>query len=186
MAHIFSPHRRAAPYNPATLPSNVALSPGTRLGAYEILSLIGQGGMGEVYRARDSRLNRDVAIKVLPADVTADHDRLTRFEREAQVLASLNHTNIAQIHGIDDSSGTPALVMELVEGPTLADRIAQGPIPLDEAWAREGFRSRGLHQRRRDDVADAVDPRHSGGNHPRHSGVHVARAGTWQGCRQTC
>ena len=108
---------------------------GTRLGGYEILSLIGQGGMGEVYRARDSRLNRDVAIKVLPADVTADHDRLTRFEREAQVLASLNHTNIAQIHGIDDSSGTPALVMELVEGPTLADRIAQGPIPLDEALA---------------------------------------------------
>src|SRR6516225_3502244 len=106
---------------------------GTRLGGYEILSLIGQGGMGEVYRARDSRLNRDVAIKVLPADVTADHDRLTRFEREAQVLASLNHTNIAQIHGIDDSSGTPALVMELVEGPTLADRIAKGPIPLDEA-----------------------------------------------------
>jgi len=111
----------------------VALAPGTRLGAYEILSLIGSGGMGEVYRARDSRLNRDVAIKVLPADVAADHDRLVRFEREAQVLASLNHPNIAQIHGVDDSSGTPALVMELVEGPTLADRIAKGPIPLDEA-----------------------------------------------------
>jgi len=89
--------------------------------------------MGEVYRARDSRLNRDVAIKVLPTDVAADHDRLARFEREAQVLASLNHPNIAQIHGVDDSSGTPALVMELVEGPTLADRIAKGPIPLDEA-----------------------------------------------------
>jgi serine/threonine-protein kinase len=86
-----------------------------------------------VYRARDSRLNRDVAIKVLPADVTADHDRLARFEREAQVLASLNHPNIAQIHGVDDSSGAPALVMELVDGPTLADRIAKGPIPLDEA-----------------------------------------------------
>ena len=111
----------------------MALAPGTRLGAYEILSLIGSGGMGEVYRARDSRLNRDVAIKVLPSEVAADHDRLARFEREAQVLASLNHPNIANIYGVDDSSGTPALVMELVEGPTLADRIAKGPIPLDEA-----------------------------------------------------
>jgi serine/threonine protein kinase len=111
----------------------LALAPGTRLGAYQILSLIGSGGMGEVYRARDSRLKRDVAIKVLPSDVAADHDRLARFEREAQVLASLNHPNIANIFGVDDSSGTPALVMELVEGPTLADRIAKGPIPLDEA-----------------------------------------------------
>ena len=111
----------------------MALAPGTRLGAYEIVAPIGSGGMGEVYRARDSRLNRDVAIKVLPADVAADHDRLARFEREAQVLASLNHSNIANIYGVDDSSGTPALVMELVEGPTLADRIAKGPIPLDEA-----------------------------------------------------
>jgi serine/threonine protein kinase/Tol biopolymer transport system component len=111
----------------------VTLAPGTRLGAYEILSLIGSGGMGEVYRARDSRLNRDVAIKALPSEVAADHDRLARFEREAQVLASLNHTNIANIYGVDDSSGTPALIMELVEGPTLADRIAKGPIPLDEA-----------------------------------------------------
>src|SRR6516225_2810600 len=89
--------------------------------------------MGEVYRARDSRLNRDVAIKVLPSEVAADHDRLARFEREAQVLASLNHPNIANIYGVDDSSGTPALVMELVDGPTLADRIAKGPILLDEA-----------------------------------------------------
>jgi serine/threonine-protein kinase len=111
----------------------MTLAAGTRLGAYEILSLLGSGGMGEVYRARDSRLSRDVAIKVLPSDVAADHDRLARFEREAQVLASLNHPHIAQIHGVDDSSGTPALVMELVEGPTLADRIAKGPIPLDEA-----------------------------------------------------
>src|SRR6516165_747426 len=109
------------------------LAPGSRLGPYEVVSLIGSGGMGEVYRARDSRLNREVAIKVLPSEVAADHDRLARFEREAQVLASLNHTNIANIYGVDDSSGTPALVMELVEGPTLADRIAKGPIPLDEA-----------------------------------------------------
>jgi serine/threonine-protein kinase len=111
----------------------LGLGPGTRLGAYEIVALIGSGGMGEVYRARDRRLNRDVAIKVLPADVAADHDRLARFEREAQVLASLNHPNIANVYGVDDSSGPPALVMELVEGPTLADRIAQGPIPLNEA-----------------------------------------------------
>jgi serine/threonine-protein kinase len=111
----------------------VALAPGSRLGAYEILTLIGQGGMGEVYRARDSRLGREAAIKILPSDVAADPDRLARFEREAQVLASLNHPNIAHIYGVDDSSGTPALVMELVEGPTLADRIAKGPIPLDEA-----------------------------------------------------
>ena len=111
----------------------MALASGTRLGAYEIVALIGSGGMGEVYRARDGRLNRDVAIKVLPSDVAADRDRLVRFEREAQVLASLNHSNIANIYGVDDSSGTPALVMELVEGPTLADRITKGPIPLDEA-----------------------------------------------------
>jgi serine/threonine-protein kinase len=109
------------------------LAPGARLGPYEVVSLIGSGGMGEVYRARDSRLNREVAIKVLPSEVAADHDRLARFEREAQVLASLNHPNIANIYGVDDSSGTPALVMELVEGPTLADRIAKGTIPLDEA-----------------------------------------------------
>src|SRR6516165_4188334 len=81
----------------------MALAPGTRLGAYDIVALIGSGGMGEVYRARDSRLNRDVAIKVLPSDVAADHDRLARFEREAQVLVSLNHPNIAQIHGVEES-----------------------------------------------------------------------------------
>jgi Tol biopolymer transport system component len=111
----------------------VALTPGTRLGAYEILTLIGSGGMGEVYRAKDTKLHRDVAIKVLPSEVAADPDRLARFEREAQVLASLNHPNIAHIHGVDDSTGVPALIMELVEGPTLADRIAKGPISLDEA-----------------------------------------------------
>jgi len=91
--------------------------------------------MGEVYRATDTKLHRDVAIKVLPSEVAADADRRARFEREAQVLASLNHPNIAHIHGIEDSTGTPALVMELVEGPTLADRIAKGALPLDEALA---------------------------------------------------
>jgi len=108
----------------------LALTPGTRLRVYEILAAIGAGGMGEVYRARDTRLGRDVAIKVLHA---ADPEGLARFEREAQVLASLNHSNIAHIHGVEESTGVLALVMELVEGPTLADRIAKGPIPLDEA-----------------------------------------------------
>ena len=88
--------------------------------------------MGEVYRARDTKLDRDVALKVLPAAFTADPDRLARFEREARVLASLNHPNIAQIHGLEESDDTRALVLELVEGPTLADRLEQEPIPLDE------------------------------------------------------
>ena len=111
----------------------MALTSGTRLGAYEIAALIGAGGMGEVYRARDARLNRDVALKVLPELFAADPDRLARFKREAQVLASLNHPNIGAIHGFEESGGVHALVLELVEGPTLADRIAQGPMPLDEA-----------------------------------------------------
>jgi len=109
----------------------MSLAPGTRLGAYEILTAIGVGGMGEVYRATDTKLHRDVAIKVLPSEVAADPDRLARFHREAHVVASLNHPNIAHIYGVEDSTGTPALVMELVEGPTLADRIAKGAIPLD-------------------------------------------------------
>ena len=107
--------------------------PGRRLGPYEILSAIGAGGMGEVYRARDTRLNRDVALKVIPEVFAADSDRMARFEREAKLLASLNHPHIAAIYGLEESSSTNALVMELVEGPTLADRIATGPIPIDEA-----------------------------------------------------
>ncbi|HEU4892278.1 MAG TPA: protein kinase [Vicinamibacterales bacterium] len=109
------------------------LTPGTRLHAYEITAAIGAGGMGRVYRARDTRLGRDVAIKVLPPDVAIDADRLVRFEREAQILASLNHPNIATIYGVEDAAGVPALVMELVEGPTLADSIATGPIPIRDA-----------------------------------------------------
>jgi serine/threonine protein kinase len=111
----------------------VALGPGTRLGTYEILSLLGSGGMGEVYRARDTKLHRDVALKVLPQGLKDDPERLARFEREAQTLAALNHPNIAHLHGLEESSGVPALVMELVDGPTLADRIARGPISFDEA-----------------------------------------------------
>ena len=107
----------------------MSLATGTRIGPYEILGPIGAGGMGEVYRARDSKLQRDVAIKILPAAFATDPDRLARLEREAQVLASLNHPNIAAIYGFEER----ALVLELVDGPTLADRIAQGPIPIDEA-----------------------------------------------------
>jgi len=111
----------------------VALSPGTRLGAYEILTLIGSGGMGEVYRAKDTKLGRDIALKILPATFTNDPDRVARFRREAQVLASLNHPHIAQIHGLDDANGTQFLVLELVDGESLDKRIARGRIPVDEA-----------------------------------------------------
>ena len=111
----------------------MSLSPGTRLGPYEIVSALGAGGMGEVYRARDTRLHRDVAIKVLPDLLAGDPERLARFQREANVLASLNHPHIAHIHGLEESQAILALVMELVEGEDLAVRIARGPIPLDEA-----------------------------------------------------
>ncbi|MEO7134339.1 MAG: protein kinase, partial [Vicinamibacterales bacterium] len=111
----------------------MTLIPGARLGPYEVVDLLGVGGMGEVYRAADTNLKRQVAIKVLPTAVAADADRLARFQREAEVLAALNHPNIAHIHGLEKSDGTTALVMEFVEGPTLADRIAQGAIPLGDA-----------------------------------------------------
>ncbi len=114
----------------------MAIQPGTHLGPYEITNAIGAGGMGEVYRARDTKLGRDVAIKVLPEAFARDAERMARFQREAKVLASLNHPNIATIHGLEDSGPEGlgrALVMELVEGPTLADRIKQGPIPIEEA-----------------------------------------------------
>src|SRR5437016_1642398 len=113
----------------------MTLLSGVKLGRYEIRSKIGEGGMGEVYRARDEKLNRDVAIKILPDAFAQDSDRLARFRREAQVLASLNHPNIASIYGLEESNGFMALVMELVEGPTLADRLASGPIPIDETLA---------------------------------------------------
>ncbi len=109
------------------------LSPGTRLGPYEILAPLGAGGMGEVYRARDTRLGREVALKVLPEAFASDVDRMARFQREAQVLASLNHPSIASIYGLEESGSVRALVMELVEGPTLAGRIASGPLPIEEA-----------------------------------------------------
>jgi hypothetical protein len=111
----------------------MSLPSGARLGPYEILAPLGAGAMGEVYRARDTRLKRDVALKVLPAAVAGDRDRLARFQREAEVLASLNHPHIAHIHGLEESGSTVALAMELVEGEDLAERITRGPIPLDEA-----------------------------------------------------
>jgi serine/threonine protein kinase len=111
------------------------LSVGSQIGVFRIDSLLGVGGMGEVYRARDTKLNRDVAIKILPPAFANDPDRLARFKREAQVLASLNHPNIATIHGFEDSSGVHALVLELVEGPTLADRIQRGRLEVSEAIA---------------------------------------------------
>src|SRR5271165_270037 len=111
----------------------MTLTPGTRLGPYEILAAVGAGGMGEVYRARDAKLGRDVAIKVLPEAFARNPKRMARFQREAKVPASLNHPNIASIYGLEDSGATHALVMELVEGPTLADRVRSGPMPLDEA-----------------------------------------------------
>src|SRR5262245_37431601 len=111
----------------------MTLAVGARLGAYEIVSALGAGGMGEVYRARDTRLDRDVALKVLPDSFVHDPDRLARFQREAKVLASLNHPNIAHIHGLEESNGVRALVMELVEGEDLAQRLTHGAIPIDEA-----------------------------------------------------
>jgi len=106
----------------------LVLIPGTRLGVYEITAQIGEGGMGQVYRATDTKLKRQVAIKILPPAVAADHDRLARFQREAEVLASLNHPNIAGIYGIEESTGAPALVMELIEGEEQSAIIARGPM----------------------------------------------------------
>jgi serine/threonine-protein kinase len=114
----------------------MALSVGDRIGHYDVSALIWEGGMGQVYQATDTKLGRAVALKILPDAFAADADRLARSQREAQVLASLNHPGIAAIYGIEDAaSGTKALVLELVEGPTLEDRIAQGAIPVEDALA---------------------------------------------------
>jgi len=122
---------------------------GSRLGPYEVVSLLGAGGMGEVYRARDTKLNRDVALKILPDAFAIDGDRIARFRREAQVLASLNHPNIAAIYGFEDSGSAHALVLELVDGPTLADRIAKGAIPFDDAQIEVRNRYTSSRQRSR-------------------------------------
>ncbi len=109
------------------------MQPGTQLGHYEILSPLGKGGMGEVWRARDSKLGREVAIKTLPEQFSKDEERLARFEREAKLLASLNHPNIATIHGFEEDNGTRFLVLELVEGDRLAERLKRGAIPVEES-----------------------------------------------------
>ena len=111
----------------------MSVGPGTRVGPYEIVAALGAGGMGEVYRARDTRLKRDVALKILPESFASDPERLARFQREAELLAALNHPHIAQIYGVEESTGVRALIMELIDGETLADRIARGAIPFDEA-----------------------------------------------------
>jgi serine/threonine protein kinase len=113
----------------------MSLNTGTRLAEYEILAFIGEGGMGQVYRARDTKLGRDVAIKVLPEAFTQDKDRLARFEREARLLASLNHPGIASIYGLGETETLHFLVLELVSGVTLAERIQRGSLPVDEALA---------------------------------------------------
>src|SRR5215204_6099213 len=111
------------------------IGPGARIGPYEVTGLLGEGGMGKVWRARHSALKRDDALKVLPDDLASDIDRLARFQREAQLLASLNHPNIARVYGLEQADGVQALVMELVDGVTLADRLVHGPLPLEEALA---------------------------------------------------
>src|SRR5262245_59727724 len=111
----------------------MALIPGTRIGPYEVSAQIGEGGMGEVYRALDTNLKRSVAMKVLPVSVASNSERLARFQREAELLAALNHPNIASIYGLEKSGPASALVKELVEGPTLADAIARGAIPVSDA-----------------------------------------------------
>ena len=122
-----------------------------QIGIYELGPLLGSGGMGEVYRARDTKLGREVAIKILPAHFVSDPDRRARLEREARLLAKLNHPHIGAIYGLDDSGNVLALVLELIEGDTLADRVARGPVPLNEAIAigRQ--------------IADALDAAHEKG-----------------------
>src|SRR6266516_523814 len=111
----------------------MAITIGTHLGSHEITALLGRGGMGEVYRARDTKLKREVAIKILPEEFSRDRDRVARFQREAEVLASLNHPNIAGIYDLEEAEGARFLVLEFVEGETLADRLRRGPIPIEQA-----------------------------------------------------
>jgi serine/threonine protein kinase len=135
----------------------MTLTAGARLGPYEILSAIGAGGMGEVYRAKDTKLGRDVALKILPDTFTHDPERLARFRREAQVLASLNHPHIGAIYGLDEANGQQFLVLELVDGESLDKRIARGAIAVDEAL------------RIAKQIAEALEAAHEEGHHPSRS-----------------
>jgi hypothetical protein len=134
----------------------MSLDPGTTLGPYSVTAKICEGGMGEVYQARDTTLDRDVALKVLPEAFTSDPDRLARFEREAKVLASLNHPSIGTIYGLEEAEGVKALVLELIEGPTLEGRIKQGPIP-DGRRVAFGSENDGMFWRASDGTG-AVEP----------------------------
>ena len=131
----------------------MALTAGARLGHYSVTALLGEGGMGQVWQATDTQLNRQVALKILPEAFADDPERLARFQREAQVLASLNHPGIAPIYGIEEADGTRALVLELVDGPTLADRIARGAIPVDERRCQSPDRSQRRWRRRTSEVS---------------------------------
>ena len=146
-----APRHHHVPTGTAIAANAMDLTAGHYIGPYEIVSPLGAGGMGEVYRARDTKLKRDVALKILPADVSRDVERLARFEREARVLASLNHPHIATIYGVDETDGVRALILELVEGPTLAERLGGGPMPVREAlsMARQ--------------IAEALDAAHEKG-----------------------
>src|SRR6187399_3326741 len=136
----------------------MSLAPGIRLGPYEVAAQIGAGGMGQVYRAHDTKLNRHVAIKILPELFANDPDRLARFTREAQVLASLNHPNIAAIYGIEETDGVRALVMELVEGDDLSTLITSGQPEAE----RVSSRSKGMHARRSPGGGAPGEPRDVG------------------------
>src|ERR1700757_1215394 len=127
----------------------MSITTGTQLGSVEITALLGRGGMGEVYRARDTKLKREVAIKILPEEFSRDPDRMARFQREAEALAALNHPNIAAIYDLQESNGTPFLVMELVEGETLADRLKRGALPIARqiADALEAAHEKGILHR---------------------------------------
>jgi len=153
----------------------MALALGTKLGPYEIVAPLGAGGMGEVYRARDTKLNRDVALKVLPEAFAQDAERMARFRREAQVLASLNHPNIATIYGLEESNGNCALVMELVEGPTLAERIAgTQPLTRPAAGGPPSPLARGESKKQGEMPADG-----SGAAEPLTTGENALFPGSW-------
>src|SRR5213593_1390130 len=126
-------HLKSLSCNSAIIrPDPMSVAIGSQLGTHEITALLGKGGMGEVYRARDTKLKREVAIKIMTDEFSSDADRVSRFQREAEVLASLNHPGIAGIYDLQEASGSRYLVLELVEGETLAERIARGPIPIEE------------------------------------------------------
>jgi serine/threonine protein kinase len=162
----------------------MGLPAGTRLGPYEIQAPIGAGGMGEVYRARDTKLRRDVAIKILPQIFTSDPERLARFEREARILATLNHPHIEAIYGVEDVESVHALVLELVEGETLAERLRRGSVPVVEALAiarqiAEALES--AHEPTRSlTIANRDRERHHCRSDSRHGRLHESGAGTRQ------